>query len=1119
MTTTASLHDPPEYLTSEESCVAYEEARKRKQGNETWDAFNARTVTNPRYKEYRQSVFHAGDSEQFDQFRDETNGDVCIQDIETSELVSDWPSEVWGGYRSPTAVTCQNTFDYIFHKFKKGIFVKIVGGELRVFLPFSKNRFRNEWGDRIEADPKKFRDVTAFLQYVNSLTNIERKKAGVYEYPFKRDKVNADTSAWYANNCIVRFENPINEGDSNVLNVKNMLETLCNEREVPDIEFFMNRRDFPLLTKDGTEAYDALFGPNQPLLSHRYDRYLPILSMSKTSKYADVLAPTHEDWARVQSRDDKWFPPCRRYDGDFSTPWSERKPTAVFRGATTGCGITIDTNPRLKLAYIASVTPSDHDGIPILDAGITSFNLRPRKVSGDPYLRTIEPENLPFGTIGRLSPSEQSTYKYIINVDGHVSAFRLSYEMSMGSTLLLIGSPWKIWFTDMLQPYVHYIPVLEDMSNLVKQVKWCRAHDAECEEIAMNALAFFNKYLQKDGILDYMQKTLVDLKQAMGVYLYNVVTPLDAQLTEERIAVSKPWYPETDKGFDTISAVPRGGRTYGSLRGLQWVINMVNKAGKFLDLSAHISTIFTNKLGVVSGYSLAGAALAVKTTKDPHKTREHVHETYVGTKEINELSKSVPNFVYIYGSYEGEAGDYNVVTEYIPGESLGQYINGPNFQFQEFLMVLLQICLALEVAQNRCAFVHWDLLPWNIMLQPKSNATTYDYLLRHDTVYRVETKLVPVIIDYGKAHVIHKGEHHGLINMYRTSTIQDALSIVARSLADILKRNNDKRNSFRLPSHDLTSAFRLAEFIIGPDHGLNASTLEYRMVEEARYQNLTGSGKGILEKLGPMDLFRHIKKLNYRFSVKPAVVYNSVMDRDNARQVFDYILSPTVESKAKSYLDVFERLKLCTLPKPKNLFFVYYAAQTMYDSLLSVRDSMMTFTKRVNVDSAPFEQAFDGAAAYLDEWYGKIITESPEREVRYLLYDFEHLKPAPYTEKTFLLPEQVLELEDLYEYDKTELYDLSGYKDMVQLVIANDGVYKLSEEHRKFYMSNFSELLEVSGVNMINNSATQPTLHAVVSRVYSQDLKVLSEELGDRDCEDAQRYLEMYQELVETVDV
>ena len=58
-----------------------------------------------------------------------------------------------------------DTFRYLFNKFKKGIFVKIVDNKLKVFLPFSKYNFHNEWTDRIKVDPK-------YSKFSMSLSNI-----------------------------------------------------------------------------------------------------------------------------------------------------------------------------------------------------------------------------------------------------------------------------------------------------------------------------------------------------------------------------------------------------------------------------------------------------------------------------------------------------------------------------------------------------------------------------------------------------------------------------------------------------------------------------------------------------------------------------------------------------------------------------------------------------------------------------------------------------------------------------------------------------------------------------------------------------------------------------------
>ena len=74
-------------------------------------------------------------------------------------------------------------------------------------------------------------------------------------------------------------------------------------KEFYDIEFFVNRRDFPVIKRNSTEPYDDMFGHNHPLISHQYDQYSPILSMVTTDEHADITIPTGEDWSRIRSKD------------------------------------------------------------------------------------------------------------------------------------------------------------------------------------------------------------------------------------------------------------------------------------------------------------------------------------------------------------------------------------------------------------------------------------------------------------------------------------------------------------------------------------------------------------------------------------------------------------------------------------------------------------------------------------------------------------------------------------------------------------------------------------------------------------------------------------------------
>ena len=1091
MTTTEAFQIKPDFYATKESCIGGSNKKTDVQ-------------TNPRYKYFRQTHFTAGDEEQFQHYRDETNGNICIPEISlNTNLFANQSFRDWEKYTNLDATAVINTFRYIFHKFKKGIFVKIVSNQLRVFLPFSKAHFVNEWSDKIQVDKVKYGTITDFIGRI-------AQAEGRRYIP----SINQNIYEWYANNCLVRYEYPIQEGDSNVGNLKNMLEELCKNRKIPDIEFFVNRRDFPIITRDGTEPYYNIWGTTkQPLVSHNYNKYVPILSMSNTERYADVLMPTYEDWGRVQSPKSILFPEnCNGYNDVFDIPWENKKPTAVFRGSTTGCGVSVETNMRLKVSYLSHITQPDEQGVPYLDAGITKWNLRPRKLQDNIYLQTIDKDKLPFQLATRLSPKQQSEYKYIINIDGHVTAFRLSIELSMGSVILWVKTKWKIWYSDLLEPYKHYVPVKEDLSNLIDQIKWCRDNDEKCQQIAKNARSFFDEYLQEKGIFDYLQKVLVDLKNEMGVYLYNVLSPLDTTINNEFNSLNFS-YPDTDKTLDSLSSIPNMGRSYGLLQGIEWIVRKIIVERQFEEIVQEQEEIFKNKLGVIRQFSVSNFPFAVKTTKDTQKIREHIHECYVGTKGINELCKYIPNFAYIFGMYRKD-DTFNVVTEYIQGKTLHQYIAGPDFQFSVYIQIIKQLCYAIHMAQNICGLVHYDLAPWNIMLQTTQKPITINYIINHNKVIKIGTSVIPIIIDYGKSHIIHDGEHHGFINMFKVSTSQDILSLLITSIDQIV----NGRNNQPLPYNDFSSLIQLANFLSGSQ--LRREKFDRKRAGEMRsffrkagkYSFLVESNKYELENITPLDLIQYIDA-NITTNQPNNIInnYTSIMDKGNGRQVFEYILSKTVEEQAKTYENVFIRLKQCTIPQPDNIFFVYYAAQQLESNLLSVRDNMLFFLQRNNIDSTRYEQLFTETTRLIYKIYTPQISKMNETNIIYeITGQFDTLIPAPYTQETFLLPSTILSLMS-YGSD----IDLSEYREIIVTILLYNGNFSLQEKDRQHYLKNFEQLLNTNPLIMKNNTANKKTLHRLAKAIYAEDLKALQPQLAveNGNCKDAERYEDLYKKF------
>ena len=966
----------------------------------------------------------------------------------------------WAKYKNLNATCVNNTFNYMFHKFKKGIFVKIQDNKLKVFLPFSKNGFINEWSDKIKIDPK-FGNMYNFVKYINKLSGKNY-----------RVSVNRFIDNWYANNCLIRSEYPINEGDTNVPNMSDMIKTLCEKRKVPDIEFFINRRDFPIIKRNSTEAYDHMFGDNYKLLSHEYDQYAPILSMVTSNEFADIPIPTGDDWARIGSYDGKFFERnCKLYPKieDFNVKWEDKKPTAVFRGASTGCGVTVDTNIRLKLAYISANTPPDEHGL-LLDAGISKWQLRPRKLKWEKYLQTINVPNMNKMGINLssfLTPIQQSEYKYLIHVDGNVSAFRLSLEMSMGCCILLVNSKYRIWFRSLMKPMVEYVPVKEDLSDLIEKIKWCRANDKKCKQIAKNARKFYLKYLQEDGILDYIQKIIIDLKNQSGVYLYNTERPLERQiiLESEQIDTS---FPPTNKNFISLGKlgnIPQQPRSIGILKGMEWIINMINKESMFTNVAEPGDIIFSNKMKtvLVQKYQLSGYSFVTKSSTDKIKQQENIHEVFIGTKVINDIIKYTPNFAYIFGKFDGHDNKNIVIMEHITGRTLDKWIQSDKFNIQDFIFILIQLAMALEVAQIRGGFVHYDLTPWNIVIQEIPQPISFDYMFDGMNIFRVNTNIIPVIIDYGKSHVIYNNQHHGYINMYKMSTIQDIISILLTSINIIVQ--------FKLNKDDMNAVIKLTNFFSGTGYRQkpfkSISDVKNFISKEKKYARLVSSNKHELEHRTPKDFIRYINKF-FRYNLYEKIespVFR--INTGNQRQVFEYILASNKKQQFQSFIDVFNRILTCKFPQKINLFFAYYCAQTLEENITSMYKLMIQYSKREGIKKEIVEYATKKykksikkiEKTYRDQFKDDYTNESIEYKLSKSFSKNSHLEQAPYTAEMFSLPDVILNLLQKYPI-KNE--DLSEYKNIIELVLLNKGIFKLSDKHKEYYSKNFAKLLSTS---------------------------------------------------------
>eukprot|EP00439_Symbiodinium_sp_Y106_P086396 s275_g32.t4 len=94
----------------------------------------------------------------------------------------------------------------------------------------------------------------------------------------------------------------------------------------------------------------------------------------------------------------------------------------------------------------------------------------------------------------RLSAEDFELYKYQIALEGNSATDRLAWQLFMGSVVLIPDQPWQVMGPlRMLQPWVHFVPLSYDLSDLVDRLQWLISHDPEAKAIAQNGVAFAHR--------------------------------------------------------------------------------------------------------------------------------------------------------------------------------------------------------------------------------------------------------------------------------------------------------------------------------------------------------------------------------------------------------------------------------------------------------------------------------------------------------------------------------------------------------------------------------------------------------------------------------------------------
>ncbi|KAG6334857.1 hypothetical protein ID866_4233 [Astraeus odoratus] len=119
------------------------------------------------------------------------------------------------------------------------------------------------------------------------------------------------------------------------------------------------------------------------------------------------------------------------------------------------------------------------------------------------------------------STTEAGRYKYVFDVDGNGRSSRFQRLMTSNS-LVFKATVYPEWFTDRVEPWVHYIPVKYDFSDLYDSLTFFRgdvlgegSHEEMASKIAKAGREWSKAFWRKEDMAAYMLRLLLEYARLM----------------------------------------------------------------------------------------------------------------------------------------------------------------------------------------------------------------------------------------------------------------------------------------------------------------------------------------------------------------------------------------------------------------------------------------------------------------------------------------------------------------------------------------------------------------------------------------------------------------------------
>ncbi|MCV9386827.1 glycosyl transferase family 90 [Reichenbachiella ulvae] len=161
-------------------------------------------------------------------------------------------------------------------------------------------------------------------------------------------------------------------------------------------------------------------------------------------------------------------------------PWRDKKNSVIWRGATTG----------------------QEQRVTFVEKYFNKYDVAFATTKQKPHLAHLKK--------AKVSIKKQLEYKFVISLEGNDVASNLRWVLSSNSVPIMPKPYWQSWIMEeKLEPFVHYLELNKDLSNLEEVLKWASENDEKCEQIAENGKKYMAQFLDDKNDIQ-VQKLLLE---------------------------------------------------------------------------------------------------------------------------------------------------------------------------------------------------------------------------------------------------------------------------------------------------------------------------------------------------------------------------------------------------------------------------------------------------------------------------------------------------------------------------------------------------------------------------------------------------------------------------------